>query len=46
MVVDIQGVGDLYTDPQILTATGRDKVIKCLKILQDISRIIRNKISD
>ncbi len=33
MVVDIQGVGDLYTDPQILTATGRDKVIRCLKLL-------------
>jgi len=24
MVVDIQGVGDLYTDPQILTATGEE----------------------
>ncbi len=27
MVVDIQGVGDLYTDPQILTATGREKLL-------------------
>ena len=24
MVVDIQGVGDLYTDPQIHTATGTE----------------------
>ena len=33
IVVDVQGVGDLYTDPQIHTAEGKSSFLLCLNIM-------------